>query len=154
MKLLGTLSLLVVGILALVALIPGPASSDSRYETHSQVKALGTPGLERERPYRSYPAPTGQAGFRKYYQKRCYPGCHSGNPVATPATLADTHKVPPAEGPEAKAVEAQPTRPRYYKPYPAPTGAAAFRKYYQKRCYPGCHYGDQAVRPGPTAIHP
>jgi len=30
-----------------------------------------------ERPYRSYPAPTGLPGFRLYYQKRCYPGCHT-----------------------------------------------------------------------------
>ena len=37
---------------------------------------------ERERPYRSYPAPTGLPGFRLYYQKRCYPGCHS---YGTPA---------------------------------------------------------------------
>ena len=32
---------------------------------------------DRERPYRSYPAPTGLPGFRLYYQKRCYPGCHT-----------------------------------------------------------------------------
>ena len=29
-----------------------------------------------DRPYRTYPEPTGQPGFRRYYQKRCYPGCH------------------------------------------------------------------------------
>jgi hypothetical protein len=32
---------------------------------------------DRLRPFRSYPAPTGEAGFRLYYQKRCYPGCHT-----------------------------------------------------------------------------
>jgi hypothetical protein len=38
--------------------------------------------MERDRPYRSYPAPTGLPGFRVYYQKRCYPGCHSyGTPI-------------------------------------------------------------------------
>ena len=37
---------------------------------------------EPERPYRSYPAPTGLPGFRVYYQKRCYPGCHT---YGTPA---------------------------------------------------------------------
>jgi hypothetical protein len=37
---------------------------------------------ERERAYRSYPAPTGLPGFRVYYQKRCYPGCHT---YGTPA---------------------------------------------------------------------
>ena len=31
---------------------------------------------DQERLYRSYPEPTGLAGFRLYYQKRCYPGCH------------------------------------------------------------------------------
>ena len=38
----------------------------------------------RERPYRSYPAPTGYPGFRKYYQKRCYPGCHYDAAEGTP----------------------------------------------------------------------
>lgn len=38
----------------------------------------------RERPYRSYPAPTGYPGFRKYYQKRCYPGCHYDATEGTP----------------------------------------------------------------------
>jgi hypothetical protein len=149
MKLLGTLCLLVVGILALVALVPGPASSDSLFGTDYEVRALGTPGLERVRFYKSYPAPTGAVGFRKYYQKRCYPGCHYGNPVITPPTLADTHELPQAE-----VSESQPARPRYYKSYPAPTGQAGFRKYYQKRCYPGCHYGSEVVVPEPTAINP
>ncbi len=30
-----------------------------------------------ERPNRNYPAPTGLPAFRRYYQKRCYPGCHT-----------------------------------------------------------------------------
>ena len=35
-----------------------------------------------ERLHRSYPAPTGLPGFRRYYQKRCYPGCHTyGTPT-------------------------------------------------------------------------
>lgn len=35
-----------------------------------------------DRLHRSYPAPTGYPGFRKYYQKRCYPGCHTyGTPT-------------------------------------------------------------------------
>ena len=154
MKLLGTLSLLVVGILAVVTLIPGAASGAGLHRSAHEPQALGTPGLERERPYRSYPAPTGRAGFRKYYQKRCYPGCHSGNTGSTPTTLADTHKVPTAEIPEAKTAEGQPTRPRFYKSYPAPTGAPGFRKYYQKRCYPGCHTGYEVVTPGPTSVQP
>ena len=37
-----------------------------------------------ERPHRSYPAPTGYPGFRKYYQKRCYPGCHEDSTAGTP----------------------------------------------------------------------
>ncbi len=43
-----------------------------------------------ERLHRSYPAPTGYPGFRKYYQKRCYPGCHSDNTFGTP-TLQVAH---------------------------------------------------------------
>ena len=46
----------------------------------SEVKAARTS----ERPYRSYPAPTGYPGFRKYYQKRCYPGCHYDTTEGTP----------------------------------------------------------------------
>jgi hypothetical protein len=41
--------------------------------TPEPVQIAGDP----ERPYRSYPAPTGLPGFRLYYQKRCYPGCHT-----------------------------------------------------------------------------
>lgn len=37
-----------------------------------------------DRPYRSYPAPTGYPGFRKYYQKRCSPGCHNDATEGTP----------------------------------------------------------------------
>ena len=44
------------------------------------VKDAGTS----ERLHRSYPAPTGYPGFRKYYQKRCYPGCHTDTTQGTP----------------------------------------------------------------------
>jgi hypothetical protein len=43
----------------------------------SPAQPTVTPTIGRERPYRSYPAPTGYPGFRVYYQKRCYPGCHT-----------------------------------------------------------------------------
>jgi hypothetical protein len=43
--------------------------------TPEPVVAVSNDG--RERHYRSYPAPTGLPGFRLYYQKRCYPGCHT-----------------------------------------------------------------------------
>jgi len=43
---------------------------------------------------------------------------------------------------------------RPYRSYPAPTGYPAFRKYYQKRCYPGCHYDVTAGTPTPQAVHP
>ena len=43
--------------------------------TPEPVQIAGDP----ERPYRSYPAPTGLPAFRLYYQKRCYPGCHSSS---------------------------------------------------------------------------
>ena len=103
---------------------------------------LSTVEPTRERPYRSYPAPTGYPGFRVYYQKRCYPGCHS-------------YPTSPAEG---DAPAAQPTetptvgRERPYRSYPAPTGYPGFRVYYQKRCYPGCHTYPSA--PAPTRVHP
>ena len=91
-----------------------------------------TPVPERERPYRPYPAPTGQPGFRKYYQKRCYPGCHYGSPLPSPATLADTHNVPAAE-----TGDGQPARPRYYKSYPAPTGRRRFSQVLPEAVLPG-----------------
>jgi hypothetical protein len=114
----------------------------------ASAKAAGQvmPRLEatRDREYRSYPAPTGAAGFRRYYQKRCYPGCHYGSAVVAPAATAATHG----------QTVATPTRVRAYRSYPAPTGQAGFRLYYQKRCYPGCHYGGIAVTPFPTRVHP
>jgi hypothetical protein len=46
-----------------------------------------------------------------------------------------------------------PPRQHYDRPYPAPTGLPAFRRYYQIRYYPGCHtYG--SATPVPTRIHP
>jgi hypothetical protein len=87
-----------------------------------------------ERPYRSYPPPTGFPAFRRYYQKRCYPGCHA-YPTPTPEP----------------ALSSASTRERPYRSYPPPTGFPAFRRYYQKRCYPGCHtYGT----PTPDRVHP
>ncbi|MGQ9599916.1 MAG: hypothetical protein ACUVWZ_10925, partial [Anaerolineae bacterium] len=69
-----------------------------------------TPAPTQTRLIRPYPAPTGLPGFRRYYQIRCYPGCHYG-PTPTPAQ-------------------------RPYRSYPAPTGLPGFRRYYQIRCYP------------------
>ena len=57
----------------------------------SGVEPAGNP----ERLYRSYPAPTGFPGFRKYYQKRCYPGCH--------------YDAPASGAPEAEVPEGTPT---------------------------------------------
>jgi len=48
---------------------------------------LSTVEPARERPYRSYPAPTGYPGFRVYYQKRCYPGCHYDSSTAVPTQV-------------------------------------------------------------------
>lgn len=103
---------------------------------------IDTPEPVRERSYRSYPAPTGYPGFRVYYQKRCYPGCHS-----YPATPG------PDEVSQAQPTEVSSTvRERPYRSYPAPTGYPGFRVYYQKRCYPGCHsYPGEAA---PTRVHP
>ena len=43
---------------------------------------------------------------------------------------------------------------RLYRSYPAPTGYPGFRKYYQKRCYPGCHYDATEGTATPQAVHP
>ena len=99
---------------------------------------LATAEPTRERLYRSYPAPTGYPGFRVYYQKRCYPGCHYSS------STSDQESVPTAQ----PTVSAE----RPYRSYPAPTGYPGFRKYYQKRCYPGCHYDSSAAEP--TKVHP
>ena len=99
---------------------------------------LSTAEPDQERLHRSYPAPTGYPGFRKYYQKRCYPGCHYD---ATTSGASDTSVAQPALSAE-----------RVHRSYPAPTGYPGFRKYYQKRCYPGCHYDSSAAEP--TRVHP
>jgi hypothetical protein len=141
MRYLGVFVFVAIVLLILTTMIVGTGQL-ANAETDGHVM----PRLEatRERLYRSYPAPTGEAGFRRYYQRRCYPGCHYGYAVVTPAAAADTHG----------QAEATPTRVRPYRSYPAPTGEAGFRRYYQKRCFPGCHYGDTVVTPFPTKIHP
>ena len=56
---------------------------------HATSSALPEPevAIASDRPHRSYPAPTGAPGFRKYYQKRCYPGCHYGASAAEPTRV-------------------------------------------------------------------
>lgn len=140
--------LLALAVLMLAASVLGDVSPTGVEAASNSVvegvRLADTPEPERIRPYRSYPAPTGEAGFRRYYQKRCYPGCHYGYAVVTPAAAADAHE----------QVQPTPTRVRYYRSYPAPTGEAGFRRYYQKRCYPGCHYGEEVVTPVATRVHP
>lgn len=138
MKHLGFCSFFVLFVLALAACIPADTSTVET-PVNMAIKAVAPSSTAeplRERPYRSYPAPTGYPGFRQYYQKRCYPGCHSyGTPAATPEAV----------------VVVEPTQERPHRSYPAPTGYPGFRQYYQKRCYPGCHsYGT----PAPTRVHP
>jgi len=148
MKVLGIMALLALCVVALIALVP----SDTLYAkpgsaAHALARgiyAAGTPEPTRVRAYRSYPAPTGLPGFWKYYQKRCDPGCHNSAPVATPGPTADARPEP----------SATPTRVRAYRSYPTPTGLPGFRKYYQKRCYPGCHSSAPVVTPVPSQVHP
>jgi hypothetical protein len=64
------------------------------------------------------------------------------NASAQPASL-------PSNTPAVASAEDRP-----YRSYPAPTGYPAFRKYYQKRCYPGCHYDAAEGTPAPQGIHP
>ena len=141
MKYVGAFLFVAVAVLLLTSMI---VSTGHLATAEAAGQAMPTLGATRDRAFRSYPAPTGAAGFRRYYQKRCYPGCHYGSAVAAPAATAATH---------GQAVTA-PTRVRAYRSYPAPTGAAGFRLYYQKRCFPGCHYGGIAVTPLPTKLHP
>jgi hypothetical protein len=148
MKVLVVLCVAILCLITLVALLPAHASpanmSDVALDSGEGALALATSRPDRPRYYKSYPAPTGLPGFRKYYQRRCYPGCHYGYNVVTPTPQTETHAVPSVE----------PTRTRYYKSYPAPTGQPAFRKYYQRRCYPGCHYGGTVITPSPGIVHP
>ena len=61
---------------------PTSTPPDTRATVKAAVEATqaaeDTPSMTSasDRPNRSYPPPTGEAGFRRYYQKRCYPGCH------------------------------------------------------------------------------
>jgi hypothetical protein len=148
MKVLVIVALVALCVVALIALVPGNTlyakPGSSAHSLARGIYAADTPEPGRVRAYRSYPAPTGLPAFRRYYQKRCYPGCHYGESVVTPS--AATH----AEAPPTPT----PTRVRAYRSYPAPTGLPGFRKYYQKRCFPGCHYGETVVTPFPAKVHP
>jgi hypothetical protein len=69
--------------------------------------------------------------------------------AAVEATLTAQPASPSSDSPEvASAGE------RLHRSYPAPTGYPGFRKYYQKRCYPGCHYDATEGTPTPQAVHP
>ena len=69
--------------------------------------------------------------------------------VAIQSTLAAMPTSPPTlTAEEARAVQ------RLHRSYPAPTGYPGFRKYYQKRCYPGCHYDSTSGTPTPQVTHP
>jgi hypothetical protein len=148
MRLVSIVALLALCVVALIALVPGNTlhakPGSAAHAIVEGIYAAGTPEPARVRPYRSYPAPTGLPGFRKYYQKRCYPGCHNSAPVVTPGPVADAQPEP----------SATPTRVRAYRSYPAPTGLPGFRKYYQKRCYPGCHNSAPVVTPIPAQVQP
>ena len=52
------------------------------------------------------------------------------------------------------AVQVASAGDRPYRTYPAPTGYPGFRKYYQKRCSPGCHYDASEGSPTPQVVHP
>jgi len=65
--------------------------------------------------------------FRRYYQIRCYPGCH-------------------------EVQKTKPSTEMSQSPWGAPgkPSADTFRRYYQIRCYPGCH----TEQKGPRPVHP
>jgi hypothetical protein len=69
--------------------------------------------------------------------------------AAVEATLTAQPTISPADAPKAASIE-----DRLHRSYPAPTGYPGFRKYYQKRCYPGCHYDAAEGTPTPQVVHP
>ena len=69
--------------------------------------------------------------------------------AAVEATLTAQPTSPVTDAPEVASAGDRP-----YRSYPAPTGYPGFRKYYQKRCYPGCHYDAAEGTPTPQAVHP
>ena len=69
--------------------------------------------------------------------------------AAVEATLTAQPPSPAADAPEIASAGERP-----YRSYPAPTGYPGFRKYYQKRCSPGCHYDAAEGTPTPQAVHP
>lgn len=113
----GLLALLVAAFVHLVSVDASSPTVLAATPDDATPEPMADP--TRDRPYRSYSAPTGVAGFRIYYQMRCYPGCHYGVDETTP----------------------EPTRESPYRSYPALTGVVGFRVCYQKRCSPGRHYG-------------
>jgi hypothetical protein len=69
--------------------------------------------------------------------------------VAIQSTLAAMPtSLPPLTAEEAQVLQ------RLHRSYPAPTGYPGFRKYYQKRCYPGCHDDGTSGTPTPQVAHP
>ena len=74
---------------------------------------------------------------------------------AVEATLVAQQNAPtPTTSPSVEPPTVASASDRPYRSYPAPTGYPAFRKYYQMRCYPGCHYGVSAGTPTPHVVHP
>jgi hypothetical protein len=79
----------------------------------------------------------------------------TAQPTDTPTpipTLSSEEILQVAAKATQQVIQGQPTEIRPYRSYPAPTGLPGFRRYYQMRCYPGCHsYGGT---PAPTGVHP
>jgi hypothetical protein len=112
--------MLVVGLL----LVAQAALADSNSALIAQTAETPTPTPD---------SPFGAPGkpsidtFRRYYQIRCYPGCH------------DVQKTGPSTEMSKSPFGA-----------PAKPSRDTFRRYYQIRCYPGCH----TEQKGPRPIHP
>jgi hypothetical protein len=95
------------------------------------------------------PAPDVEATDETDVQATVEVAVQSTVEVAVQSTLAAMPTSPPTlTVEEAQALQ------RLHRSYPAPTGYPGFRKYYQKRCYPGCHDDSTSGTPTPQVAHP
>jgi hypothetical protein len=95
------------------------------------------------------PAPEVEATKETDVQATVESAVQSTVEVAIQSTLAAMPtSLPPLTAEEAQVLQ------RLHRSYPAPTGYPGFRKYYQKRCYPGCHDDGTSGTPTPQVAHP
>jgi hypothetical protein len=111
------IGLLLVAQAVLAESDPAPVVQTDETLTPTSEPPFGAPGKPSEDT------------FRRYYQIRCYPGCH-------------------------EVQKDRPSNEMSQSPWGAPGKPSddTFRRYYQIRCYPGCHETQKG--PQPTRVHP